>query len=449
MVMAVVACNKNNDLEGPGDAAAACSLQFENTSLYLGPGEEAPLQLKAKALFDATYKLYDWSADPYGVVITCDNPELVSVTDGIVKSLGPKGQTILTATPGNGMPVSMNIIVEDTGYNVYDKDKPFTAEHIFFPNVCTRKWIQSFEFNSKGDVYILSTLPNDPWFSIFRYNKNGELTGEMQIAYASHGTTCSLEEAEDGDYIWLPTYGTKTTSKEYKRDQLFSRVKFENGKKLTPDDVELQKNSYYMGDYDNFLPSIDFKNGLIGIRYITLDNKQWVAVYNLEDVVNSPIKKITLKQSIKRGGESSGPIKAEETVSGMSFEAHDFSEAKPLFKFSFTAAAAVGNSFVTGSSHAIQGFCIADGYAYFMYGYGENFDGGYSVFDFYGRQVVTRQHFTFLNDRDNLSKLGVAETIFEPEGIRVKDGRMYIGAGVHLKSTAGKDGLETILVLPR
>jgi len=444
----LVSCNKNDDSGNSDTLGTACTLKFENASMYLSPGEERPISLLAKELFDASFKSYDWTEDKYGVTLTVENTELLSISGSTIKSLGPKGNTTVTATPRNGLPVTMNVFVEETGYNVYDKDKPFTAENIFLPSVCTHKWIQSFEFNSKGDIYILSTIANDPWLSIFRYNKSGEKTGEMRLAYASHATTCSLEETEDGDYFWLPTYGTKGTDGNYKRDQLFSRVKFENGRAWSPDEAEFQKNTFYMGEYDNFLPSVDVKNGLIGIRHITLDNKQWVSVYKLEDVMNAPLKPITLKQSITRGGESTGPITTEETIAHMSFTAHNFSGVKPLFSFNFTQAEAIGVSFVTGSSHAVQGFCIADGYAYFMYGFGENFDGGYSVYDFNGNILVKQQHFTFLDDRDNLSKLGVAEKIFEPEGIRVKDGRMYIGAGVRMNSTVG-DGLETILVLPR
>lgn len=57
---------------------------------------------------------------------------------------------------------------------------------------------------------------------------------------------------------------------------------------------------------------------------------------------------------------------------------------------------------------------------------------------------MTRQLFTFLQDRENLIKHKIADTKFEPEGIRVKNGRMYLGAGVHRNNEA----LETVLILP-
>ena len=440
------ACTKNSagtqDAETPEET---CELKLKETSMKLSPGETKMISLNAKTSSETSFKTYNWSRDVYGLSVTCDKPEMIKIDKGLVESLGPLGTAIVTIAPKNGTPVELSVTVDELSYRkVYDKDKQITAENIYLKHVCTKKWIQSFELNSKGDVYILSSLAKDPWLSIFRYSRNGELTGEMRIAYASHGTTCSLEETPEGDYIWLPTYGTKTSSNEYKRDQLFTRVKFEDGKEWLPDDTELQLNSYYLGDYDNLLPSIDFKNGHIGIRYLDLNDNNWVAVYNLKDIVDSPIKQITLKQSIKRGGESNGPIKGEEIINHMSFKAHDCSAIKPLYKFSFDTKNALGNSVVTGSGHSLQGFCVDDGYAYMIYGWPENFDGGYSVYSYEGRQVVTRQLFTFLQDRENLSKHKIADTKFEPEGIRVKNGRMYLGAGVHRNNEA----LETVLILP-
>ena len=62
--------------------------------------------------------------------------------------------------------------------------------------------------------------------------------------------------------------------------------------------------------------------------------------------------------------------------------------------------------------------------------------------------MVTRQLFTFLQDKENLKKHGIASKKFEPEGVRVKNGRMYLGAGVYLDDTPQGQGLETVLVLP-
>lgn len=442
------ACSKNTDVPEPDSSNEACELQLSETTLKLAPGETKKIPLKAKLTSESNFKTYYWQNNVYGLKAKAADPSLISIYEGRVTSLGPIGQTEITITPENGDPVKLTVVVDYLSYRkVYNKDKQITAENIYLKHVCTKKWIQSFELNSKGDVYILSSLAKDPWLSIFRYSRNGELTGEMRIAYASHGTTCSLEETPEGDYIWLPTYGTKTSSNEYKRDQLFTRVKFENGKEWSPDDEEFQLNSYYLGDFDNLLPSIDFENGQIGIRYLDLDDKQWVAVYNLKDIVDSPINQIRLAQSIKRGGESTGPVKGEEIVY-MSFKAHDCSKLKPTHKFNFTTKEALGNSVVSGAGHALQGFCVADGYAYFTYGYVSNFDAGYSVYDFNGKQLVTRQLFTFLQDKENLKKHGIASKKFEPEGVRVKNGRMYLGAGVYLDDTPQGQGLETILVLP-
>lgn len=443
------ACTKNStgtqDAETPEET---CELKLKETSMKLSPGETKMISLSAKTSSETSFKTYNWSRDVYGLSVTCDKPEMIKIDKGLVESLGPLGTAIVTIAPKNGTPVELSVTVDELSYRkVYNKDKQITAENIYLKHVCTKKWIQSFELNSKGDVYILSSLAKDPWLSIFRYSRNGELTGEMRIAYASHGTTCSLEETPEGDYIWLPTYGTKTSSNEYKRDQLFTRVKFEDGKEWSPDDEEFQLNSYYLGDFDNLLPSIDFENGQIGIRYLDLDDKQWVAVYNLKDIVDSPINQIKLAQSIKRGGESTGPVKVEEIVY-MSFKAHDCSKLKPTHKFNFTTKEALGNSVVSGAGHALQGFCVADGYAYFTYGYVSNFDAGYSVYDFNGKQLVTRQLFTFLQDKENLKKHGIASKKFEPEGVRVKNGRMYLGAGVYLDDTPQGQGLETVLILP-
>lgn len=439
------ACDNDENISDLDNSSEACELQLKETTMNLTPGETKKIPLTAKAASETYFKVYNWQKDIYQLTVTCDNPEIIKIDDGFVESLGPLGETVVTITPKKGESVKFSVVVDDLSYRkVYNINKPLTADNIFLAHVCTNKWIQSFEFNSRGDVYVLSTVKNDPWLSVFRYTRNGEKTGEMRLAYASHATTCSLEETPDGDYIWLPTYGTKNSSNEYKRDQLFSRVKFEDGKEWLPDDPELQLNSYYLGDYDNLLPSIDFKNGHIGIRYMDLDDNHWVAVYDLKEIADSPINRITLKQSIKRGGESTGPIKGEEIVNNMSFNAHDCSAVKPLYRFRFNTEDALGNSVVSGAGHALQGFCIDDGYAYITYGWPVNFDGGYSVYDYSGKQVVIRQRFPFLLDRENLRKLKIADTKFEPEGVRVKNGRMYLGAGVHLNNEA----LETILILP-
>ena len=38
-------------------------------------------------------------------------------------------------------------------------------------------------------------------------------------------------------------------------------------------------------------------------------------------------------------------------------------------------------------------------------------------------------------DKENLKKHGIASKKFEPEGVRVKNGRMYLGAGEYLDDT--------------
>lgn len=436
-VAALVSCGKEEPGEDPSEALKKLQhekfiFKFDLDPIVVNIGEETPLKLGVRRGDEATFHDYDWAKDEAGARLSVSEPDVLSVTaDHKLKGLKSGAYTTLTVMGTNNSTASVKVKVEDPS-TLVNPAAAFTAENVALKKVTPAAGIQCFDIDSKGNAYIIGS--KTPYLYVEKFSPSGASLGIMKLTFFGHGTSCAIEEASDGTYIWVPSFASQDAAATYKGDRMISRLKFEAGRTWSTDDEYVQQNSWFIGDYTALCPSIDFEAGLLGIAYASdhadagFDAKgKWVVVYKLADVKNAPRSEITLRQ-ITRGGEAGGPVPAVETIY-MRVRPHDLRGVTPVGKFSYTTKEAYGYDFAGTSIRAMQGFCIGRGKAFFLAGYGPNRDTDYSAYTFDGKLDTSLCHFKGVDDVANLKALELTESSYEAEGIQVRGGRMYVGFG--------------------
>ena len=180
---------------------------------------------------------------------SCDAPDVLSVTEGILKGLN-KGVANVKAAYGD-MSASLKVTVRD-GQSITGIDAAFTADNMYdMGHLLTgNAGFQQFDIDKDGNIYYATSSADYYKILVDKVvpSKGGsdKVEATMTFYYSGHLTGMSVEDAADGTYIWIPEYAGKNTSesssqyKEYWGMQTIGRVKFENGKKVSPDDPSIE-----------------------------------------------------------------------------------------------------------------------------------------------------------------------------------------------------------------
>lgn len=426
LALSVISCNKENEPQQP---QGTVSYKFAMDPIVITAGEETPVTVLVKRPGTLKFEEYDWEKDEESITLTSGNTSVLEVKGkNVLVGLKPDTETKLTMVAGT-LRKTATVKIQSDGC-ILNPNAGLTADDVFRKGLKPDASMQSFDFDSKGNMYTIGAKA--PYLIVTKFDASGKIIGTMRLTFFGHGTSCAIEEAADGDYIWVPSFASQDAAKAYKGDRMISRIKFQDGKTWSTDDEEVQKNSWYIGDYTALCPSVDFESGLLGIQYAS-DHKndgcdaggKWVRIYDLKDVMAAPMADISLRQ-ITRGGEAGGPVSKVETIY-MKFKAHDLTKTEPEYKFTYNQEATYGRTVDGASIRALQGFCIGSGRAWFLAGYGPNRDGAYSSYRYSGEKDRLLVHFGCIDDASNLLALGLAQINYEPEGIQVKGRRMYVG----------------------
>lgn len=445
LALALAACGKN---EGPGAIPGGVSYSFRSAPLVLSCGDEAVVDILVRKAGSQESLPYDWEKDDASLSLSPTDPSVVEVRGkNRIAGLKPDSETRLFLCEGGKRLKSVEVKVNGAAC-VFDPDARLGSGDVFRKKLSPDAYMQSFDFDSHGNVYILGAKA--PYLYVTRFNASGAKTGTMKLAFFGHGTSCSVEETSDGVYLWVPSFASQDAAAAYKGDRMISRVRFEDGRTWSTDDLEIQQNSWYIGDYTGLCPSFDAPSGLFGIQYASDHtggdhdaSGMWVRIYDYKDVMSAPLSEIKLRQ-ITRGGETGGPVSSVETIF-MTVKAHDLSRVTPKYRFSYNQKDTYGYAADGTALRALQGFSIGCGRAWFLVGYGPNRDASYSSYSYSGEKDVLLKHFDCINDLSNLTALGLTESSYEPEGIKIKDGSMYLGFG----GKVGGKSYASILKLPK
>ncbi|MBQ9395789.1 MAG: hypothetical protein IJU23_09790 [Proteobacteria bacterium] len=317
---------------------------------------------------------------------------------------------------------------------------------------------QGFDFYSSDFMYFSQLKYNQKLTNGTTLKKNGAIIFQnkpqdnnskpMTLVASGHAQNLSIERTDGKDYVWVGNYGTLISGSEdegYKHSQTVCRIEYQPGKVFTPDQVADQ---YAISDsssyYYNFEPALDQKNNKFGVKSIYKgDGLVHIKLYNLAKVKALTPKKVQLKKPIITVEKSGDDYKLTGEKK-YSITAKDLSTLEPTNEFSIKSA-----------DFPLQGWEIENGIIYTVNGMPEDkVSGNYlyqskiilKLFTYNGKLLATyylrtssaNNNYLVNKDLDG----ALAQTIdgvnyfnvgyFEPEGIRVSDGKAYISVTTHL-----------------
>lgn len=387
------------------------SMSFSPSSLTLN----YPVDKQLTLMVDG--KAYDMENNPLGVEYSSNNASVAFVSStGMLSTVGP-GFARITAVCGKSS-ADFSVFVEGVSYDIsINYSQKLTQAMIYSNNnaLLDNKSMQSFDVLLDGDIVFGGQTINALEFQ--RIKPNGSSVEAMYAFYAGHGTNFSVEEPAGGgdQYLWISNFASKISEVDYKGEQLISRIKFEPGKQYMPEDCD----NYYFGDYSYVLAAVDTEHDLLALNGGGREFK----IVKLSEAVKAPKKSITLRP-IKRGGPSGGPITVEETVTLTVF-AHDLTSIPTVASFTLPSDAIIqGTSSVDGKIRPEQGFCVYKDRLYFLSGP----DMAIAIVDFNGKVIQTAKALAIDDDPEDYLPLGVSRNGYlEPEGIKIRRGKVYVG----------------------
>lgn len=290
---------------------------------------------------------------------------------------------------------------------------------------------QQFDIDKDGNLYYAAImLPSMSYVTITKLPPrpegfSTETYGSMDLYYCGHPTGMSVEDADDGTYVWIGDYAEKRAPRSYWGAQAIARVKFENGKALYPEDPSIEW--FFVDHIGDVNVSLDKEHDLLGVSAHLPgrgDHSRSIRVYRLSEALTLPLDTIVLNTH-RRGGD--GAPEAEEYELTPSILAHDLRKLTPLADFGTTNK---GKTWQDVCYYAWQGFEVYGDHVLFIEGTGGRDPYGgkaaLTVYDYEGN-VLSRRFVKLPEDRDALDRFEIArDGHAEIESVKVRNGRLYL-----------------------
>lgn len=423
-----ISCNQSED--------TSIQISFNPSSASVDAGTEYKLPFMVST-DGASWKKYDYNSHRYDIQLSSSNEDIIALTDtGYVYARTP-GYASVTAVL-NDSKAKFSFLVNDAGYNLdFDYKKALTKGMIYSnENILSNNTaMQNFDILKNGDIIVGGSKGAAVYYQRMAPNQQAGLP--MTMWYSGHCTNFAVEENNGEVYIWASNFASKTTTDaSYNREQIVSRVKFVPGSSLKPEDCT---DHYYVGPNNGTTTyaAVDMEHNLLAIY-----NNNQIKIYDINEAKDSPVKEFQLSE-ILRGGEAGSPISKDERVN-LKIKAHDLTSIAMKGKFSVDWVKLNGyNSF--GEQRAMQGMCIYKDKIYIVSG-SSNPDVSVSILNFNGKIEKLCQQFSFEDNVQDLIDAGMAQDgRFEPEGIKIRYGKLYLGFIWGVKGISPTDWRSSII----
>ena len=418
-------CGKNED-------TASNEISFLLTTdrkVGLEPGSE--YQIVVKCFRDGgESEEYDMTSDELGLTFESSDTKVVTVdTRGLVKA-GVKGNASVKVSSRKkpALRCSMEFSVGKQGA-LYNLATPFSNDMAFsclsLGGFTDR---QCFDFDSKGNLYHACTKIRGMvgYLCIMKTDKEGNSLGEMNMYYAGHGQSISVEEDGEDVYIWVCNCGTKNSdARGYGKCQIVSRIKFEPGKECIPEETD--GDHFYINGKSNFEVSLDRATDKVAINS-TEGSYDVVRVYDRKELLASPVSTITTG-TVTRGTNKVGPVEGDYATK-VTMRAHDLTNLKTVASFSVSREKVHGYKAGSSSIKALQGFCMYDDRVYFLCDADRNArDVTLGCCDLSGNVVHGPVHIGAVDDIESIKAVGfgVDSGYYECEGLQFYNDDLYVG----------------------
>ena len=396
-------------------------MSFSKTEMILEEGETALLPVDYQKWDRGVYMKsdYDFSADPCALTVTVSDPAVASVEAGTIKAL-KKGTATITVTSSNvtvSGKLELTVKEYQTGTYTFSQDlgQSLTSDMIVLPLGLNNTTMQGLDIDRQGTFY-MAWEENDSEMRVRAFNKNGTSIGsDMVLPSGAHGDGFSIEYNSGDVYFWTcgnlgehadgGYAGGKASTSSVR---LICRHKFKAGATEYAEDAEA---CYYLNDNGCRMIDVDTEHNVMAF-WTYEDSEDVLYVFKYSDVKNLTA---TVKKTVTRTSHNNG----------MTVEARDLRTLTPVSRFAWVRK---GN--VTGSTNsgAVQGLCIYDDKIYVESGAKDDEATLISVLDFNGNILQKLVALGVSKDKQQLISLGLSsDGTFEPEGIHIHEGVMYLG----------------------
>lgn len=306
----------------------------------------------------------------------------------------------------------------------------YTAENIYSQNVKMPKtaFMQGFSIANDGTVWYTTCVGADLFISKLKPNHDKEPAssdkGYMTLSFFGHGTNSAIEECDGETYIWAGCFGSCTDKENYWKEKLVCRTKFIPGATIKTDECD---EYYYIGEGTfNVQPTVDMEHNRLAIQYNgNGGNTVDFEIYDLTEAKNAPLKKITITCT---DGFRTG-VRTSLKQTQVTVEVRDLTAIKPL-----ASPRCLWKTNPTLTYYPWQGYDINGDRLYFV----EGGDNGFStdkksyayltVYSLSGSVIEPRTQIKAVSDFDFLADNGISVSgTLESEGVKVKDGKIYLG----------------------
>ena len=422
----MAACSPSADPEEPGVPVQPLPPEPEPEP---EPGPEPPktleisisspyLDLYPREKTTIKYTLSGNEFDPskeYKVLYESSNLNIATIDhNGVVTARTP-GSVVIRVTE-----IDSEIYAERKIYVVnlnqikaaYDPERKFTCGDVLY----YKSVVQSWDFFNDY-LYACQVCGSPHTLSFTRKPVHAQNPrAYMHLKYYGHGDNIFVERADDGDWLWVSNYGTLESGQtnRYTDSQVLSRVRFTEGLTIQPAEANY---NFVLPGMKRLIAAYDSDNRSVGIWCRNSSGKAWLYVYDIDTLKSAPTEIIQLSYNIEYGN----PVVKEKPI----IHAVNLAKLTPLLHFQMPM------------NNVPQGFDWHHGKIWYFSGNGaeadevaagtgQNWATAYLI-DSEGKKLVTAS-VPWVTDLKLLASAGITDLgYFEPEGIKVKDGVLYIG----------------------
>ena len=481
------------------ETVSSITFNFAETDLLM-PGYSLRTSVSVPVFIQTDKGTYDLKTAPCAsdIELSCENQSVATIEkDDTTSSLIAKGvgTTICKAEiKGQNMSGTMtvhvlnpdnlknNLVEKQSGKYIHIYQNPIQLSS---PGRVT----QGFDFYNDEFIYFSQMLYNGAdakttdgkaydrkGVSVIPfYFKTGKQGDYMTFQCSGHGQGISVESVDGKDYIWLGNYGSlnDNATNGFSQSQTISRVEWDlNKKSLYPWDITDHYTYISSGSYNHsFEPAVDAKNNHLAVRaYNTASEKMddgknhqplYIRTYNLNDAKQLSQKSIKLPNPITTIDEKDKKI----TNYQPEIKIKDLAELTPIDEMK-----------THSGEFPTQGFDIDNGLLYAIGGGPTAIDktldssdikpGKYNyksqiqinVYTYNGDLVgkyylqtskandgylVNTDFDDMVNEKDAGNFVNWNIGYFEPEGIRVREGKLFINMAVKLNYYKDKNTIAT------
>lgn len=304
------------------------------------------------------------------------------------------------------------IIVLGIGYiesKAEEVGPPLDSCEIYLKSGISHATMQGMDVNRQGQCYMSWEEQN-----CMHVRKIGAYEPDMILPTGGHGDCFFIEQRQDSCMYFWTSGSLGEGNGGYRGGQaldddirLICKYKYKPGALGYPENAE---ECYYLNNNGCRMVDVDEKDSIL-VCWTYEDGLDYIITYRMSDMIYCTPIECVVSRTFHKG----------ETVRAL-----NLNSITPLSRFSWNRNVTCGTT--NGYPKAVQGLCADGGKIYILTGYKHDSASALSILDYSGKLLTTCAELAFTKEKNKLIEKDVtSDGTFEPEGIHIHDGNVYIG----------------------